>query len=68
MNEIWGSPAWEGVALMVLYSKEDQYVPDFVDIGSLVHRWETIFRSQTFAADGKFEILQHANHEVADER
>jgi Protein of unknown function (DUF1749) len=68
LNEIWGSPAWQNVALMVLYSKEDQYVPNFVDINSLVRRWEATYRSQGFAADGTFEILHHANHELADER
>jgi len=53
---------------MVLYSKEDQYVPDFVDINSLVRRWEATYRSQGFAAAGTFEILPHANHELVDER
>lgn len=59
---------WESVALMVLYSKEDQYVPDFVDINSLVRRWETTYRSRGVADEGTFEVLQHANHELADER
>ena len=69
MNEIWGNPAWKSTPLMVLCGKQDQYVPDFVDIVSLVERWNAAYRSQPgLSAEGTFEILHNANHELVDER
>ena len=54
---------------MVLCGNQDQYVPDFVDIVSVVERWEATYRSQPgLSAEGTFKILQDANHELADER
>jgi len=60
---------------MVLYSSEDQYVPGFVDKQAMVKRWETMYRDDRNPAaesaagrNSVFEVLPHANHELADER
>jgi hypothetical protein len=54
---------------MVLCGKQDQYVPDFVDIVSVVEKWEATYRAATdLSAEDTFNILQDANHELADER
>jgi hypothetical protein len=71
LNEIWGNSLWADVFLMVLYSADDQYVPNFVNKTTMVQKWETTYRSHiknSSAVDGFFEILHHANHELADER
>ena len=69
--EIWGNAAWHNIPLMLLFSSDDQYVPDFVDKVAMVQNWEKIYRlhiNTDSAENSIFEILQHANHEIADER
>jgi Protein of unknown function (DUF1749) len=69
LTEIWQHAAWNDVPVMVIYSDEDQYVPDFVDKVSMVQRWETIYRSKRKEAlprGSHFEVLPYANHEIAD--
>jgi len=68
LREIWGNLAWNQVRVLVLYSDTDQYVPDFVCKPSMLQRWEDIYRSLRQDISSRFELLAHANHELADER
>lgn len=71
LQEIWGNLAWNQMRVLVLYSEADQYVPDFVNKSSMLQRWEEIYRSRRqdgLPRSSRFELLPHANHELADER
>ena len=46
-------------------------MPSFVDKHAMVQRWEAIYRhgrNPEAVAGSIFEVLPHANHELADER
>jgi Protein of unknown function (DUF1749) len=71
LQEIWGNFAWNQIRVLVLYSEADQYVPDFVNKTAMLQKWEEIYRSQrqdSLPRGSRFELLAHANHELADER
>jgi hypothetical protein len=71
LQEIWGNFAWNEIGVLVLYSEADQYVPDFVNKASMLQKWEEIYRFQrqdNLPCGSRFELLAHANHELADER
>jgi len=71
LKEIWQHPTWKDIPVLVLYGREDQYTPNFVDKVSMIQRWEKFYE-----AHGKnhaqicshFELLDHANHEIVDLR
>jgi alpha-beta hydrolase superfamily lysophospholipase len=71
LKEIWQHPTWKETPVLLLYGDEDQYVPSFVGKEDMIHKWKEIHGSQIskhVASKSLFKVLEHANHELSDER
>jgi len=68
VRDIWQHPAWKDADLLVLYCKDDQYIPPSVDKEVMVHTWERLHQITQQTCPGVFKLLPLVNHEITNER